>query len=63
MDVKLDGSSFSVNYWKDFSEKDFVSENIKSGVYKAYLDKDRRAMLKEVYKRIINDPALTAKKS
>lgn len=61
MTVIVDNTGFNLKYWSRFTEAEFIEMNIRMGVFKQYMEHDRRELLKFAYKQIMYDPARDAK--
>lgn len=60
MDIVLDGTAFNVDYWKQYDQKAFISECIKSKVFKQYSEAERVHLLQIAYDLIIREAGLSA---
>jgi hypothetical protein len=59
--VIVNNTGFNVKYWARFSEVEFVSQNIRQGVYKDRPEEDRRILLSQAYQLIKDDYARATK--
>jgi hypothetical protein len=60
--IKFEGTGFNVEYWKKFSQSDFVTTLLKSKIYSNYSQADRKKMFEEVHKQITGGNTVGTKK-
>jgi hypothetical protein len=51
-DIIIENTGFNSDYWVSRSEDEFVTECLKSKVFKQYPESDRIILLREAYKLI-----------